>query len=122
MKETVRCTAYFEVGGGDATGIDCADTRAQAARGCRCIGAVVFMQEEDEEEKVEEEEEEDDEEQVREEEEQQDEEEEEEEEEQEEEDDQDGQEEGDDDGEGDARVVVLEKVHEQVLVAEDGGG
>ena len=45
----------------------------------------------------------------------------EEEEEQEEEDDQAGQEE-EDDGEGDARVVVLEEVHEQVPVAEDGGG
>eukprot|EP00959_Pyramimonas_sp_CCMP1952_P335670 7028642-Pyramimonas_sp.AAC.1 len=44
LTEAVPCAAYFEVGGGDATGIDCAFTRAQAARRSKCIGAVLVMQ------------------------------------------------------------------------------
>ena len=77
MKETARCTAYFEVG-------VVAMPRGSIARTpARKLPAEVGAGEEED-------------------------------------DDQAGQEE-EDDGEGDARVVVLEEVHEQVPVAEDGG-
>ena len=79
MKETVRCTAYFEVG-------VVAMPRGSIARTpARKLPAEVGAGEEED-------------------------------------DDQAGQEE-EDDGEGDARVVVVvEEVHEQVPVAEDGEG
>ena len=78
MKETVRCTAYFEVG-------VVAMPRGSIARTpARKLPAEVGAGEEED-------------------------------------DDQAGQEE-EGDGEGDARVVVVEEVREQVLVAEDGEG
>ena len=78
MKETVRCTAYFEVG-------VVAMPRGSIARTpARKLPAEVGAGEEED-------------------------------------DDQAGQEE-EGDGEGDARVVVVEEVREQVPVAEDGEG
>ena len=78
MRETVRCTAYFEVG-------VVAMPRGSIARTpARKLPAEVGAGEEED-------------------------------------DDQAGQEE-EGDGEGDARVVVVEEVHEQVPVAEDGEG
>ena len=81
MKETVRCTAYFEVG-------VVAMPRGSIARTpARKLPAEVGAGEEEDDDQAGQEEEEEE-----------------------------------DDGEGDARVVVVEEVREQVPVAEDGEG